>query len=180
LLSQRRINTQDTCKHRTNAQRSRYAPQHGNLLRKITKTLASCTELTHTTNVNTELMPSEVGARLNLANALGKIDRAEAAVDAYTAVLRLSPAHKDAACKLVTCVCISVVWCVWGGCIRGYVCVGGVCVCVCALVFVCVRACMCMCVCLSECFCACMCVYVMHALPCCYSLRCAKMQLANW
>jgi len=83
-------------------------------------------------------MPSEVGTRLNLANALGKIDRAEAAVHAYNAVLLLSPAHKDAACKLVTCVCISVGLCGGWGCVRGCVCVGGVCVCVCVLLCLCV------------------------------------------
>lgn len=57
-----------------------------------------------------ELMPKEVSTRLNLANALGKIDRAEAAVEAYNAVLALDPAHKDAACKVAY---FSVQLCDW-------------------------------------------------------------------
>ena len=46
------------------------------------------------------LMPNEVGTRMNLANALGKLERAEEARDAYAGVLSLDPAHADAACKL--------------------------------------------------------------------------------
>ena len=55
-------------------------------------------------------MPKEVGTRMNLANALGKIERAQPALDAYKAVLALDPAHKDAACKVAY---FSVHLCEW-------------------------------------------------------------------
>ena len=57
-----------------------------------------------------DLMPKEVGTRMNLANALGKIERAQPALEAYNAVLRLDPGHKDAACKVAY---FSVHLCEW-------------------------------------------------------------------
>ena len=42
-------------------------------------------------------MPAEVGTRMNLANALGKIDRAEEAAEAYEAVY-------------VCVLCVAVLW----------------------------------------------------------------------
>ncbi|EKX44545.1 hypothetical protein GUITHDRAFT_109660 [Guillardia theta CCMP2712] len=46
-----------------------------------------------------ELSPDEPNARMNLANALGKLEKSNEAVQAYMNVLRLDPTNEDAACK---------------------------------------------------------------------------------
>jgi tetratricopeptide (TPR) repeat protein len=45
-------------------------------------------------------MPDQVNARINYANCLGKLERSTEAVEAYKAVLSISPDNPDAANKL--------------------------------------------------------------------------------